>query len=182
VTWTGSYRGYAGQIAGGRLRPGDEVAVLPSGRRTRIATIDTFDGTLEEAVEGPSVTVTLADDVDVSRGDLIAAADAPPAVSSELEADLCWFGSAPLRVGGRYGLKHTTRSTRAIVQELRWRVDVNTLDQVPADSLTMNEIARVRIKTAQPLAHDPYHVDRVTGGFILIDEGTNETVAAGMIQ
>jgi sulfate adenylyltransferase subunit 1 (EFTu-like GTPase family) len=158
------------------------VVVLPGGRRTRVATIDTFDGPLDEAIEGQSVTVTLADEVDVSRGDLIAAAEAPPDVASELEADLCWFGSTPLRVGGRYALKHTTRSTRAIVQELRWRVDVNTLAQQPGEALAMNEIGRVRVKTAQPLAHDPYHVDRVTGGFILIDEGTNETVAAGMIQ
>ncbi|HEY3108687.1 MAG TPA: GTP-binding protein [Chloroflexota bacterium] len=182
VTWTGSYRGYAGQIAGGRLRTGDEIVVLPSGRRSRVATIDTFDGPLDEAVEGQSVTVTLADAVDVSRGDLIAAAAALPAVASELEADLCWFGSTPLRIGGRYALKHTTRSTRAIVQELRWRVDVNTLAEQPGEALAMNEIGRVRIKTAQPLAYDPYRLDRVTGGFILIDEGTNETVAAGMLR
>src|SRR5262249_1206306 len=151
-------RGYAGQVAGGRLHPGDEVAVLPSGRRTRLATIDTFDGTLDEAVEGQSVTVTLADQVDVSRGDLIAAADAPPTGAPELGAGLCWFGWTPLRVGGRYGIKHTTRSTRAIVQELSWRVDVNTLAHEPADGLVMNEIGRVKIKTAQPLAYDPYRL------------------------
>jgi len=177
-----AYRGYAGQMARGTLRPGDPVVVLPSGRSTSIAAIDTFDGRLEAASAPRSVTIRLADDVDVSRGDVIAAAGAPPTVARDLEVDLCWMADRPLRAGGRYAVKHMTRSTSAVVTELGNVVDVNTLERVAAPAeLALNDIGRVRIRTGTSLAFDPYTSSRHTGSMILIDEASNDTVAAGMI-
>ena len=176
------YRAYAGQVAGGILRPGDEIVVLPSGRRTTISSIDTYDGQLELAFPTMSVMLTLADDVDVSRGDVIVAAEEPPAVARELEASVCWMSDQPLREGGRYTIKHTTRSARAIVEKLEYRVDVNTLAHEPATELGLNEIGRVRLRCSAPLIVDPYSRNRTTGSFILIDETTDDTVAAGMIR
>ena len=175
------YRGYAGQVAGGVFRPGDEVVVLPSGKRTRIAAIDSFEGELDEAAAPLSVTLRLADDLDVSRGDLIAAADRQPAVTSGLVADLCWMSDAPLRPGSRYAIKHTTRSARATVERVEHRIDIHTLATEPAEGLELNEIGRVGLKVSSPLAVDPYRANRATGSFILIDEATNDTVAAGMV-
>jgi bifunctional enzyme CysN/CysC len=176
------YRGYAGQIAGGVLHPGDEVLVLPSRERTRIARIDTFDGPVGEAYAPMSVTVLLEDDVDVSRGDLICHPDNAPALEREIDATVCWMADAPLRAGGRYAIKHATHAARAIAEEVVHRVDVHTLaPDAGASELGLNDIGRVRLKTSKPLAFDPYSRNRSTGSFILIDEATNDTVGAGMI-
>jgi sulfate adenylyltransferase large subunit len=175
------YRGYAGQLAGGVLRRGDSVLVLPSGQRTRVAAIDTFDGQRDCAFPPMSVTVRLEDQLDVSRGDMIVEVEDPPVSSRELEAMLCWMAEAPLRLEGRYAIKHTTRSARAIVSEIDHRVDVNTLDHEPATELALNEIGRVRLRTSAPLIIDPYGRNRATGSFILTDEATGDTVGAGMV-
>jgi sulfate adenylyltransferase large subunit len=177
------YRGYAGQVAGGVLEPGQEVVVLPSGRRTRVRSIDTFDGPLEVAFPTQSVTVRLEDELDISRGDMLADPDDRPAVVRELEATLCWMAEAPLRPGGRYVIKHTTRTARVVVDALEYRVDVNTLaHDHGAAELSLNEIGRVRLRSSAPLMVDPYASNRTTGSFILIDEDSNDTVAAGMIR
>ena len=175
------YRGYAGRVAGGALRPGDEVVVLPSGRRTSVAAIDSYDGALETAFAPMSVTVRLEDDIDVSRGDMICAAVDPPAAVRDLTADVCWMADAPLKPGGRYTVKHTTRTARAIVEEVAHKVDVHTLEPRPAKDLGLNDIGRVRLRTSAPLVADPYARNRTTGSFILIDEATNDTVGAGMV-
>jgi bifunctional enzyme CysN/CysC len=176
------YRGYAGQVAGGVLRPGDPVVALPEGFESRVAAIDTFDGPVDEAFAPMSVTVTLEDDLDVSRGDMLAHPRHRPTVSQDLAATLCWFSTSPLVPGKRYAIKHTTRSTRAVVRELSYRVDVNSLERdAAAESLALNEIGRVTLRTASPLIFDPYDHNRATGSFILIDEATNETVGAGLI-
>jgi sulfate adenylyltransferase subunit 1 (EFTu-like GTPase family) len=176
------YRGYAGQLASGSLRVGEEVVALPSGRRTRIAAIDTYEGELEEALAPMSVTLRLEDELDVSRGELICRPEQSPTVGRELQADVCWLNERPLRAGGRYVIKHTTRTATAVVDELGDRVDVSTLERVPAPAeLELNDIGRVRLRTSAPLAFDPYVGNRRTGSFILIDEATNETVGAGMI-
>ena len=175
------YRGYAGQVAGGVLKPGTEVVVLPGGQRTRIAAVDSYEGELQEAFPTMSVTLRLEDELDVSRGDMIVEPEDQPVTASELDAMLCWMSQQPMRPGGRYALKHTTRSARAIVSELEYRVDVNSLEHVPADQLELNEIGRVRLRSSTPLVVDRYRRNRTTGSFILIDEATNDTVAAGMI-
>jgi len=178
----GEYRGYAGQLASGALRTGEEVVVLPGGHRTRIAAIDTYDGELDEAVAPLSVTLRLEDDLDVARGELIASAEEPPLVAREFEADVCWLDSTPLRVNGRYSIKHTTRSAVAIAIELIDRVDVHTLEREPSpECLELNDIGRIAMRTSTPLAIDTYAINRRTGNFILIDESTNATVGAGMI-
>jgi sulfate adenylyltransferase large subunit len=179
----GNYRGYAGQLASGALRRGDEVTVLPGGGRTRIAAIDTFDGELEEALAPMSVTLLLADELDVSRGELICRPERAPTVARELEADVCWMSERPLRAGGRYLIKHTTRHAGAIVDGLRDVVDMHTLERSaePPAELALNDIGRIRLRTRTPLVFDPYTDNRRTGSFILIDEASNETVGAGMI-
>jgi bifunctional enzyme CysN/CysC len=178
----GDYRGYAGQLASGALRVGEEVVALPSGLRTRIAAIDTFEGELEEAQAPMSVTLRLEDELDVSRGELICHVEQEPTVSRELQADVCWLNERPLRAGGKYVIKHTTRGATAIVDELQDVVDVHTLERASApEQLALNDIGRVRLRTSTPLAFDPYRSNRRTGSFILIDEATNETVGAGMV-
>jgi bifunctional enzyme CysN/CysC len=176
------YRGYAGQVAGGVLKPGDEVTVLPSGFSTRIAAVDGPTGPVDEAYAPMSVTVRLADDLDVSRGDMICRPHNAPVVTQDLDAMVCWMAHAPLRPGAKLAIKHTTRSARALVKHLQYRLDVNTLhrDEVTGQ-LGLNDIGRVRLRTTQPLFVDDYRRNRVTGGFILIDETTNVTVGAGMI-
>jgi bifunctional enzyme CysN/CysC len=177
------YRGHAGQIAGGVLRPGDEVVVLPQRARTRIAQIDTFDGPVDEAFPPMSVTVLLEDDLDISRGDMICAGDAPAQVARDLRADLCWLDETQARPGVRYLIKQTTRTTRAVMTRVEHRVDVETLrTQADPGALALNDIGRVTLRTARPLAIDPYADSRATGSFILIDEATNATVAAGMVE
>jgi len=176
------YRGYAGQVAGGVLRPGDEVLVLPSERVTTVASIDTYDGPVDEAFPPMSVTVRLADELDVSRGDLICGPADRPALARDLVADVCWMADAPLRPGGRYAIKHATHTARAIVDALEDRVELGALSREPdPPELALNDIGRVRLRTSKPLAFDPYARNRATGSFILIDEATNDTVGAGMI-
>jgi len=176
------YRGYAGQVAGGVLKPGDEVRVLPSGFSTRIAAIDGPAGPVDEAFAPMSVTVRLADDLDVSRGDMICRPHNAPVSTQDLDAMVCWMTHAPLRPGAKLAIKHTTRSARALVKDLQYRLDVNTLhrDEM-SGQLGLNDIGRVRLRTTQPLFVDDYRRNRVTGGFVLIDEPTNVTVGAGMI-
>ena len=177
------YRGYAGTVSGGVMKPGDEVMVLPSGFTSTIAAIDTADGPVEEAFSPMAVTVRLADEIDISRGDMICRPNNRPQVGQDIEAMICWMNeSAPLASRNRYTLKHTTNSVRAMVQDIRYRLDVNTLHReegVPR--LELNEIGRVQLRTTQPLLFDEYRRNRATGSFILIDEATNVTVAGGMI-
>jgi sulfate adenylyltransferase large subunit len=176
------YRGYAGQVASGAFRTGEEIVVLPGGQRTSIAAIDTYDGELPEALAPMSVTLRLSDEIDISRGETICRAEQAPTVSRELEADICWMTDQPLRQGGRYLVKHTTREVTAIVDELRDHVDVHTLERGgPPQELALNDIGRVRLRTSAPLVFDPYDRNRRTGSFILIDEASNNTVGAGLV-
>jgi bifunctional enzyme CysN/CysC len=179
------YRGYAGQLASGALRRGDEVTVLGTHDpppRTRIAAIDTYDGELEEATAPMSFTVRLEDELDVSRGELICHPDEAPTVGRELQADICWMTDEPLRPGGRYAIKQTSRNAMALIDAIEDVVDVHTLDRDPPPSeLQLNDIGRVRLRTSIPLVFDPYTSNRRTGSFILIDETSNRTVGAGMI-
>ncbi len=178
----GDYRGYSGQLASGALRLGDQVTVLPSGGRTRIAGIDTYDGELEEAMAPMSLTLRLEDELDVSRGELICHPEEGPAVARELEADVCWMAEQPLRAGSRYVLKHTSRSATAVVDTIDDVIDVHTLQRTPPPAgLALNDIGRVRLRTSAPLVFDPYTSNRRTGSFILIDESSNGTLGAGMI-
>jgi bifunctional enzyme CysN/CysC len=177
------YRGYAGTIAGGVLKPGDEVVVLPSGLTTTIAAIDTAAGPVDEAFAPMAVTVRLADDVDVSRGDMLCRVRNRPHVGQDLEAMVCWLTQdTDLRAGAKLAIKHTTRWGRALVKDLQYRLDVNTLhrDEM-ADGLGLNEIGRVQLRTTVPLFFDEYRRNRTTGSFILVDEVTNNTVGAGII-
>ncbi|MBX5441725.1 MAG: sulfate adenylyltransferase subunit CysN [Solirubrobacteraceae bacterium] len=176
------YRGYAGQVAGGVLRRGDDVVILPSGATSRIAAIDTYDGELEEAFPPMSVTLRLEDDIDISRGDMIARPHNHPIVSRDLDALVCWMNEKPLVPGTRYVLKHTTKTVRAVVGRLLHRIDVDTLHRdSDARELALNEIGRIHLRTSAPITYDAYRRNRATGGFILIDEATNETLAAGML-
>ncbi|MBV8256412.1 MAG: sulfate adenylyltransferase, partial [Actinobacteria bacterium] len=176
------YRGYAGQVAGGVWRAGDEVVVLPAGLRTRVEAVETADGPLDAAVPPQSVTIRLADDLDVSRGNMLADPAAPPVVAREVEARVCWMSDRPLEPGARLAVKHTTRSVRAIVDELVSVVDVHMLVDTPApERLGLNDIGVVRLRLSEPLCVDPYAENRATGAFILLDEATNETVGAGMV-
>ena len=176
------YRGYAGQLASGILRPGDEVTILPSGVRTKIARIEQGGHALDIAFPPMSVTVHFADELDVSRGDMICRpVNGQPAVSRELDAMICWMADVPLAVGRRLALKHTTRWARASVTELVSRLDIQTGKQVPTTELPLNGLGRVRIRTSTPLVYDPYRQNRTTGSFILVDEASNATVAAGML-
>jgi bifunctional enzyme CysN/CysC len=177
------HRGYAGMVAGGVLKVGDRIAVLPSGFESTITAIDGPSGPVEEAFPTMSVQVRLADEIDISRGDMICRPNNLPTVTQDLDAQLCWMDeTTPLRIGGSYALKHTTRWARARVRGLDYRLDINTLhrDQ-DADQLTLNEIGRVQLRSSVPLFVDAYERNRETGSFILADEGTNRTVAAGII-
>jgi bifunctional enzyme CysN/CysC len=176
------YRGYAGTVAAGTLRVGDPVVALPGGRTSTVAAIDRFEGPVDEAGTHLAVTVRLADDLDVSRGDVLAHPSDRPTVGQDLEAELCWFGERPLLPQGRYTLKHTTNSTRAMVTEVIAKLDVLTGGHDPAAAeLATNDLGRVRLRSTTPIVYDPYARNRATGGFILIDEISNTTVAAGML-
>jgi sulfate adenylyltransferase large subunit len=176
------YRGYAGQVAGGVLTPGEEVVVLPSGRTTKLAGIETLDGPLDHAFPPQSVTLLLEDDLDVSRGDMIARPSDAPTVARELEAVVCWMADAPLKAGSRYAIKHTTRAARAVVDGIDWRLDVETLAREGGpDQLALNEIGHVKLRLSAPLTFDSYERNRDTGSFILVDEASNDTVGAGLI-
>ncbi|GAA2303484.1 hypothetical protein GCM10009853_070440 [Glycomyces scopariae] len=177
------YRGYAGQIASGVMKPGDEVMVLPSGFTSRIASIETADGPLDEAFPPLSVTVRLEDELDVSRGDMLCRPGNQPRVSQDIEAMVCWMDEArPLRLRGKYAIKHTTSDARAVVKDVQYQLDVNTLHRdESANELKLNEIGRVTLRTTKPLLCDDYRRNRATGGFIIIDESDNRTVGAGII-
>ena len=175
------YRGFAGQIASGTVRVGDEVVILPSQRRTRVAGIDTFEGTQPESSAPYSVTLRLADEVDVSRGDVIAHLAQPPTALQRFEAMLVWFGEQPLDGARRYLVKHSTRTVPATLEQIVWRKDLEHLTDVPAETLALNDIGKVRLVCKRPLLCDPYRDNRHTGAFIIIDALTHDTVAAGMI-
>ena len=176
------YRGYAGQVAGGVWRAGDDVLVLPSGARSRVAAVETADGPLDFAGPGRSVTIRLEDDLDVGRGDLLCDPTCPPIVARRLEATVCWMSEQPLRPGARVGVKHTTRTARAVVDEITSVLDVTELEaDAERHELALNDIGTVVLRLSGPLLVDEYATNRATGSFILIDEATNNTVAAGMI-
>jgi bifunctional enzyme CysN/CysC len=176
------YRGYAGRVAGGVWRAGDEVVVLPSGQRTRVEAVETALGPLDAAVPPQSVTIRLADNVDVSRGDMLADPERPPVVARELVARICWMSDRPLEARAKVAVKQTTRSVRAVVEELVSRTEIDTLVEAPGpDRLALNDIGVVRLRLAEPLCVDPYAESRETGAFIVLDEATNETVGAGMV-
>src|SRR5690348_1903675 len=178
----GGARWAAGRLAAGTLRAGDEVVVLPSGVRTRVAEVRDADGPAE-AVDAPlSVSVRLEDEVDLARGELIAAADDAPAVTRELAATVCWLGDRPAQAGGRYLLKHGTRTVPARLDEIEGRIDFASLEWPPADGLALNDIAHLRLRLGGEVAPDPYERCHATGAFILVDEATNDTVAAGMVR
>jgi bifunctional enzyme CysN/CysC len=175
------FRGFAGTVASGIVRKGDEVVVLPSGKRSRVKSIVTFDGESEEAFSPQAVTITLEDEIDVSRGDMLVKPGAQPHVSAQVEAMVVWMAEKPFVPGKTYWVKHTTRTVTGEIADLRYGVDVNTLEHRPATQLQMNEVGHVRLSLNQPIAHDPYKANSATGAFIVIDRLTNNTVGAGMI-
>jgi bifunctional enzyme CysN/CysC len=177
------YRGYAGTMAGGVLRPGDEVVVWPSGFTSTVKAIDTYDGPLEEAFAPMAVTITLTDHLDISRGDMICRPNNQPQIGQDIEATICWLTeAASLRAGAKFTLKHSSRAVKAVVRALQYRLDVNTLHRdEDATELSLNEIGRITLRTQLPLFYDEYRRNRTTGSFVLIDDTTNNTVAGGMI-
>jgi sulfate adenylyltransferase subunit 1 (EFTu-like GTPase family) len=176
------YRGYAGQVAGGDWHPGDEVVVLPSGLRSRVAAIDTVDGELDEALPGQSVTIRLEDDVDVSRGDLLADPASAPVAARELVASVCWMTEKPVEDRARVLVKQTTRTVPARIDEILSVVDIESFEDRPSPGrLELNDLGIVRLRLAEPLVVDPYARNRATGAFIIVDEATNDTVGAGMV-
>ncbi len=177
-----NFRGFAGQIASGRVVPGDRIRALPSGRTSTVSRIVSFDGDLSEAMAGQSVTLTLDDEIDVSRGDVIAAADSPPEVADQFETTLVWMAEEELLAGRSYWLKIGSKLVPAQVTDIKHKVNVNTLEQLPGKTLELNEIAVCNLSVGQPIAFDPYQDNRAMGGFILIDRITNATVGAGMIR
>ena len=195
VQWVlrGESRAYAGRVAGGELRPGAEVIALPSGERARVTAVETFDGALEAAATGQSVAVRLDRELDLSRGDLLAAAESAPEPLRELEADVCWLAERPLTAGQRLALKHGTATVRAVIDAIVDRLDLASAERVgagrnghggraeAADGLSLNDIGRVRLRVSRPLPAEPYATNRVTGAFVLLDEGTHDTVGAGMV-
>ena len=176
-----TFRGYAGTIASGTMRVGDTIAVLPSGKQSRVKSIVTGDGELQEAFAPMAVTVTLADEIDISRGDMLVAPNNAPPLANAVEAMLVWFGEEPLRPGRQFLVKHTTMNVSATVSDLRYRIHIGSLHREPADALHVNEVGRIRLECARPLAADAYTRNRATGSFILIDRLSNATVGAGMV-
>lgn len=176
------FRGFAGRVAGGVFKPGDEVLALPSGFKSTIKSIHTADGNLEQAFAPQSVTITLNDEIDISRGDMIVKANNPPKSTQDIEAMVCWFGEQPLKQRGKYIIRHTEQETKAVIQSLDYQVDINNFHKLDdAETLSMNDIGRIKIRTAKALHADAYSKNRNTGSFILVDASSNETVAAGMI-
>jgi sulfate adenylyltransferase subunit 1 len=176
------YRGFAGRVASGVFKPGDEVVALPSGFTSRIKSITTMQDNVKEAFSPMSVALTLEDEIDISRGDMLAKPNNMPTVTQDFDVMLCWFHEKPLAPNGRYFLRHTTRDCKALIKEVRYKVDINTLHKIEGDvKIGMNDIGRVRLRTTVPLFADAYANNRNTGGLILIDPDTNNTVAAGMI-
>ncbi|MCX7696808.1 MAG: sulfate adenylyltransferase subunit CysN [Bacteroidales bacterium] len=176
------YRGYAGRVAGGIFKPGDTVMALPSGFSTRIKAIETYDGSVQEAFPPMSVTILLEDELDISRGDMLVRENNVPTIGQDFDVMLVWFNEKPLRSNGKYVLFHTTRQMRCMIRDIKYKVDINTLHRNLEDkNIGLNEVARVSIRTTQPLFYDKYRINRNTGSIILVDELTNETVGAGMI-
>jgi sulfate adenylyltransferase subunit 1 len=175
------FRGFAGRIEAGEVSVGDEITVLPAGRTTRVKEIVTYDGNLQTAYAPQSVTLRLADEIDISRGDIFVRGGTAPRVDKEFRATLCWLSETPLEKSRKYLVKHTTRQAKCLFSGIEHRVDVNTLERHATDTLQMNDIAQVSLKVQQPLVFDSYAADRATGSFIVIDEASNNTVAAGMI-
>lgn len=176
------YRGYAGRIAGGIYRVGDEVTILPSGFNSKIKSIDTLNETLDTAFTPQSVVISLEDDIDISRGDMIAKRNNTPTVSQDIDLMVCWLNEKPMRLSGKYCLKHTTNDVRCMIKEVKFKTNINTLDRDMEDkSIGLNDIGRILIRTTKPIFFDSYRKNRETGSIILIDEATNETVCAGMI-
>jgi sulfate adenylyltransferase subunit 1 len=176
------YRGYAGRLESGILRKGDEVVALPSGFSSRIRSIDTMDGQLNEAFAPMSISITLEDDIDISRGDMIVKLNNKPQCVQEFDAMICWLNSSPARPRGKYTIRHTSNEQKSMITDIVYKMDINSLERIPdATDISTNDICRIKIKTTKPLMIDDYRDNRATGSFILIDDGTNETVAAGMI-
>jgi sulfate adenylyltransferase subunit 1 len=176
------YRGYAGRVAGGVFKAGEKVTVLPSGFKSVIKSIDFMKEQLAEAFPPQSVTITLEDDIDISRGDMIVREDNMPQEGQDITAMICWLNERPMRPGAKYWIRHTTREARCIIQEVNYKMDINRVEKDFTDKqIGLNEIAEVKLRTTQPLFFDSYRKNRITGSLILIDEGTNETVCAGMI-
>ncbi len=177
------YRGYAGRVAGGIYKPGDEVVVLPSGFGSKIKSIDTMGTQIKEAFSPMSVTITLEDDIDISRGDMIVRPNNQPTVTQDLDVMLCWLNNSPAQARAKYILRHTTNESRCMIKEVLYKVNINTLHRIEDDKeIGMNDIVRVKIRSTKPLFVDEYNDNRNTGSIILVDESTNETVAAGMIR
>ncbi|MCB0471003.1 MAG: sulfate adenylyltransferase, partial [Flavobacteriaceae bacterium] len=176
------YRGYAGRVASGIFRPGDEVTIMPSGFNSRIKSIDTFEGSVEQAFAPMSVSIVLEDDIDISRGDMIVRPNNKPEALQDIEVMLCWLHNKPARPRAKYSIRHTTNEQTAMIQEVIYKIDIDSLERNHEDKeLGMNDICKVKIRTTKPLMIDSYRENRATGSIILIDNTTNETVAAGMI-
>lgn len=176
------FRGFSGRIEGGVFKPGDEVMHLPSGLTTKIKTVETMDEQLQEAFPPMSITMTLEDNIDISRGDMIVKPNNQPVVGQDIELMLCWLNDKKMTPGGKYGIKHTTKDARCVIKEIRYKININTLHKIEDDkTIGLNDIGRVLIRTTSPLFYDSYNKNRITGSVILVDEFTNETVGAGMI-
>ncbi|TRZ46029.1 sulfate adenylyltransferase subunit CysN [Robertkochia solimangrovi] len=176
------YRGYAGRIASGVFRKGDEISVLPSGFTSKIKSIDTFDTELEEAFAPMSVSITLEDDIDISRGDMIVRSNNKPEALQDIEVMLCWLNNSPAKPRAKYAIRHTSNEQTAMIKEIIYKIDINTLERNAEDKeIAMNDICKVKIRTTKPIMIDSYRDNRATGSIILVDESTNETVAAGMV-
>ena len=177
------YRGFGGNVAGGTFKPGDEVIALPSGFSTKIKSIDGYQENFEEAFAPMAATITLEDEIDIARGDMLAKPNNKPEVGQEIDLMICWMSDKPMNPRGKYLLKHTTNEVRAMITDTLYKVDINTLHKLEEDkTIDKNDIARIKLKTARPLMYDSYKKNRTTGAIILVDEFTNETVGAGMIN
>jgi sulfate adenylyltransferase subunit 1 len=176
------YRGYAGRVAGGVFRPGDEVTVLPSLRKSRIKSIDVLGKTLSQSTAGDSVAISLEDEIDISRGDMIVSSQDIPAISQDINLMICWFNERPMRTGGRYLIRINSNESGCVIKTVNYRMNINTLEQDTENlNIEMNDIASITIRTAKPICFDSYRQNNITGSMIFVDEGTNETMAAGMI-
>jgi sulfate adenylyltransferase subunit 1 len=176
------YRGYAGRIEGGVFKSGDEVTILPSGVKSKIKSIDTFDGEAEEAFSPMSVCITLTDDIDISRGDMLVRENNKPTVKQDIDVMICWMHEKKMLLRGKYAIRHTSQTARCVIKEVKYKIDIDSLHRMEGKKeMGLNDIGRVIIRTTKPLFFDSYRRNRNTGSIILVDEATNETVAAGMI-
>jgi sulfate adenylyltransferase subunit 1 len=176
------YRGYAGRVAGGIFRPGDDIAVLPSGFNSKIKSIDTMNGPIPEAFPPMSVAITLEDEIDISRGDMIAKVNNQPRAEQDVDIMICWLNENPMQVGGKYAIKHTSKDVRCIVKDVKYKMNINTLQKMEDDNtIGLNDIGRITLRTTSPLFQDGYRKNRATGSLIMVDEATNNTVGAAMI-